>query len=155
MSACTGNCCAVFHWNTPPEYLRKRWEGLSAPLTESEARCKRDDLYIADMLVKLSPAEVEERMARYDFKPDVDEDFDLVAWAEKSAYTCRHWDTETKLCTAYEDRPQMCRDYPYVGSCSLDCACAHTAPTEVRTKCAAVQVKYAVQNAKRPGQGSS
>ncbi len=27
-------------------------------------------------------------------------------------YTCRFFDRDTRLCTAYESRPDMCRDYP-------------------------------------------
>lgn len=27
-------------------------------------------------------------------------------------YTCRHFDSKTKNCTNYEDRPDMCRAYP-------------------------------------------
>ena len=28
-------------------------------------------------------------------------------------YTCKNFDPVTKNCTAYETRPEMCRDYPY------------------------------------------
>lgn len=27
-------------------------------------------------------------------------------------FTCKHWDTETKLCGIYETRPEMCQTYP-------------------------------------------
>lgn len=27
-------------------------------------------------------------------------------------YTCKHFDTETRLCNDYENRPDMCRLYP-------------------------------------------
>lgn len=37
---------------------------------------------------------------------DVDED----GWV---AYDCDHFDTETRLCTAGEDRPPVCRYYPW------------------------------------------
>jgi len=30
-------------------------------------------------------------------------------------YTCRFWNRETKMCNIYEDRPQMCRDFPAEG----------------------------------------
>jgi len=32
-------------------------------------------------------------------------------------YTCKHFDSETKLCTIYDIRPQMCRDYPENNKC--------------------------------------
>lgn len=30
-------------------------------------------------------------------------------------YSCRHFDAETRLCGAFEDRPKPCRDYPWAG----------------------------------------
>lgn len=30
-------------------------------------------------------------------------------------YRCRNYDEATKACTAYDDRPPMCRDYPWYG----------------------------------------
>lgn len=32
-------------------------------------------------------------------------------------YTCRHHNTETGDCMAYDNRPEMCRDYPYGQPC--------------------------------------
>jgi Fe-S-cluster containining protein len=32
-------------------------------------------------------------------------------------YRCKHWNETTGLCGIYEDRPDMCRDYPYRGAC--------------------------------------
>lgn len=32
-------------------------------------------------------------------------------------YTCLNWDKESKLCKIYDERPQMCRDYPYDSPC--------------------------------------
>ena len=41
-------------------------------------------------------------------------------------FTCRYWDTETKRCLNYENRPQMCWDYPYDrGRCHV---CGATGP---------------------------
>lgn len=31
---------------------------------------------------------------------------------EYAIFTCRAWDASTRRCTAYADRPQLCRDYP-------------------------------------------
>ena len=30
-------------------------------------------------------------------------------------YTCKHFNTDTKLCMDYENRPHMCRDFPNHG----------------------------------------
>lgn len=32
-------------------------------------------------------------------------------------YRCRHFDAATRLCTVYERRPNMCRDYPGASGC--------------------------------------
>lgn len=41
-------------------------------------------------------------------------------------YTCKHFDTETRRCTNYENRPAMCSKYPYgrkceYANCNVDC----------------------------------
>ena len=35
-------------------------------------------------------------------------------WAE---FTCKYFDLDTRRCTAYDRRPQMCRDFPEEGEC--------------------------------------
>lgn len=32
-------------------------------------------------------------------------------------YKCKNWDPDTRLCKIYDDRPTMCRDYPYGNPC--------------------------------------
>lgn len=32
-------------------------------------------------------------------------------------YTCRHFDQPSGNCTIYDDRPEMCRNYPYGRRC--------------------------------------
>jgi Fe-S-cluster containining protein len=32
-------------------------------------------------------------------------------------FTCKNWDPNMRLCTVYENRPFMCRDYPYGRPC--------------------------------------
>jgi Fe-S-cluster containining protein len=77
----------------------------------------RDGDQIADMVVPLSLAEANERLERFGadrmYEPD----------AEGHLYTCRHFDDATRLCTIYEQRPEMCRDYPYAcgGGCEYEC----------------------------------
>jgi Fe-S-cluster containining protein len=125
---CSGKCCAVFNFPTPPEVLATR----GGP----------DDAFLADMLVALTPDEAEARVREFEVTPP--EGFDLRTWVEAApAYTCRHWDEETRLCGVYEQRPTMCREYPYAGGCQHDCACDYRAETHVRTKWAATRVQQA------------
>ncbi len=37
----------------------------------------------------------------------------------EGTFTCRHWNSETKLCEIYEDRPDMCRDFPSEDGCGV------------------------------------
>ena len=139
MSACTGKCCAVFNYPTPPDLLRLRSEGR-------EGFWADQDRFLVDMLVELTPDEAVARAERFEVTPPVG--FDLRQWAEAApSYTCRHWDEETRLCGVYEDRPEMCREYPYAGRCQHDCECSFTMPTHIRTKWAAINVKAAVKAA--------
>lgn len=34
-------------------------------------------------------------------------------------YSCRHWDEHSGLCRAYDQRPTMCRNFPYEGKCVI------------------------------------
>jgi Fe-S-cluster containining protein len=136
---CSGKCCAVFNYPTTPDKLRLRSEGR-------EGFWPDQDRFLADMLVSLTPDEAEERALRFEITPP--SGFNLASWAEQGLlYTCRHWDEESRLCTVYEDRPQMCREYPYAGRCQHDCDCTFTCETHIRTKWAASNVAYAVRTA--------
>lgn len=39
---------------------------------------------------------------------------------EWPTYTCKYWDTKSSLCTVYDKRPQMCRDYPNGEPCEWE-----------------------------------
>lgn len=105
---CDGRCCAVFplSWEVAgPDGIAAWYDPGGDPLTERQ--------FIADMLVPLNRHEAIERWTDLGLGA-------LPRWIEYSPqplYTCRHWDTETRLCTAYEQRPWMCRSYPYRGAC--------------------------------------
>ena len=146
MSSCSGKCCSVFNYPASPDQLRQRSEGR-------EGFWHDQDRFLADMLITLTADEAVERARRFEVTPP--EGFDLVAWAEMGQlYTCRHWDEETRLCTVYEDRPEMCREYPYAGRCQHDCNCDFVMPQHTRTKWAAIHVKHVIQNAERRQEGS-
>lgn len=38
-------------------------------------------------------------------------------------HSCKHWDAETGDCRIYNERPDLCRDYPYGSEC-VDAECA-------------------------------
>jgi Fe-S-cluster containining protein len=37
----------------------------------------------------------------------------------RAEFDCRYFDRDTRRCTAYDRRPQMCRDFPEEGVCHL------------------------------------
>jgi Fe-S-cluster containining protein len=45
-------------------------------------------------------------------------------------YRCKHFDPKKKICTIYEIRPQMCRDYPG----GKGCKCQYAACTWTKRK---------------------
>lgn len=105
---CDGRCCAVFPYPNTPAELRERED--------------RDSQFIADMLVPLTADEAYERMVKFgSFPIEFSNGWTpaLVATAPNTSplYTCRHWDEQTGMCGAYDERPQMCRDYPYASGC--------------------------------------
>lgn len=108
VSGCDGRCCSVFNY--------------SATLDELRARDTDEARYLVDMLIPLTPEQAKERALRFGATPPPG--YTLDQWAAAGqAYTCRHWDEDTRLCTAYETRPKMCSDYPYARRCEHGCGC--------------------------------
>jgi Fe-S-cluster containining protein len=94
---CDGRCCAVFPLSRSPEEMLKG--------------SHYDAIFVGDMVIALTPFEARRRWA--DLGYGELKDLDLG----QPLYTCRHWDTATKLCTVYDERPWLCRDFPYALSC--------------------------------------
>ena len=102
-STCGGECCAVFTLlRTKAQIERGTWA---------------DKDYIADMIIPLTAKQARERIARFNMPPTGD----LRKFTGK-IFTCRHWNEETRLCGAYENRPTMCRDFPYAQPCHQGCS---------------------------------
>jgi Fe-S-cluster containining protein len=40
---------------------------------------------------------------------------DMLIETDNGNFTCKYWDKETQLCTIYERRPNMCRNFPEKG----------------------------------------
>lgn len=56
-------------------------------------------------------------------------------------YECRHFDKDTRRCTNYENRPPLCRDYPWYGdppdpskALPLDCSYIEDIPVHLRPR---------------------
>lgn len=100
MTTCGGECCAVF-------WLPKDKDWSAHP----------EGAYIADMIIPLTRRQALRRWRKF-----VSPDKPLPKTsAERTTYTCRHWDEKTRLCGDYENRPALCRDYPYGQPCSHGC----------------------------------
>lgn len=81
----------------------------------------------AQMSAMLEPITVEEANARQ---------LDLVRGGltlftpedEGHLFKCHNWDEETRMCGIYEDRPPMCRTFPYGEPCRYGCTCFGEVP---------------------------
>lgn len=101
---CPGHCCVAFYLPTSHDRVEDIREEV------------RDGEVIADMVIPLSLSEANERLERFGA------DREYTSESEGHVYTCRHFDDETRLCTIYERRPEMCRDFPYdAGGCEYGC----------------------------------
>jgi Fe-S-cluster containining protein len=108
---CTGACCAVFIYPDPADI-------------ERFARME-DGAFIADMLIPLDLVSAAERMEKFGFSYWADQS--LFDWDGRNLsgdgrrlMTCKHWDQESGLCGVYDNRPMMCREYPYY-ACDYRC----------------------------------
>lgn len=94
MAGCTGHCCAKF-WLPWSVDRIKKLVAKGAVLNGSPDEIKK----IEEMVIPLE-----------------DENQNTL----KFAYTCRHWDKTTRLCTNYENRPIVCKEHPLSMPCNLD-----------------------------------
>lgn len=108
-NGCTGECCEHFTMQYTPEQRAKSIEAENDGLTEFEFTddtgtymrgLLKDEFqtyqYIQDMII--------ERPVRED---------------GLRTYTCRHFDTELRICKQYDQRPGLCRHFPTedIGPC--------------------------------------
>jgi Fe-S-cluster containining protein len=112
---CPGYCCAA----------------LSIPETIEEIRADVDDpdsATVADMLIPLTHRQAVARAKKFGAPRGVVTKY--PNGPKSQWYTCRHWDEATMLCTIWERRPEMCRGYPYGGTCRSGCG-YRTPPDEL------------------------
>jgi Fe-S-cluster containining protein len=111
--SCTGACCVAFPVGASMDWIR------GGDVTDGDL--------IGFMLRELTTEEAIDRRAEFGVTLPIN--------PEHTYYRCIYWDESTRLCTAYEDRPMMCTDYPYPwtptngrgfdgnGVCEHDCGC--------------------------------
>jgi Fe-S-cluster containining protein len=121
-NGCSGTCCAAFRLDyTLTEMRRAPVDSAGGvPLGDKWIDpSERDQL--VDMLVPLTPKEARERNQKFGGNEN---DKTHWPWSDRGhQFTCRHWDEDTRLCGIYEDRPMMCREFPYGKPCSFGCSC--------------------------------
>ncbi len=120
---CDGRCCAVFTFSSSIDDLR---ESVAGTLVRNEKPIKIvDDEVLLDMFIPLTQEEAAERRERfglvYTRAPEGVQCQQDGSAPPDQHYTCRHWDEDTGLCGIYEDRPNMCRDFPYGKVCTHGC----------------------------------
>lgn len=127
---CNGGCCAIF------PMPKGAIENL-----ELGGNGERDSPFILDMLVPLTKRQAVARAKRFGLVETVrrwfsgDETWEggKTFTEAYDLYTCRHWDEDTRLCTAYANRPDMCREYPYERECDhADCCYQASKKTRAR-----------------------
>lgn len=105
---CPGYCCAAFSITKTLDEIEDLYRA---------GRLHADDEVIASMLIPLTAEQATERLREFG-SPTAD----LKRNEDRHWYTCIHWDEQTRLCSIYENRPRMCRDYP---SYKKDGLCDH------------------------------
>lgn len=113
---CIGACCCALVQSENKTSLR-------AILGEQTVENEQERTYIDDMLYPISEREVQRRFRRYYGATGG------VTGGGEQAYACRHWNPKTKLCKAYEQRPNMCRGYPSYGGSSACPYCGESSLT--------------------------
>lgn len=94
---CKGLCCAAFYIQNP------RFFEDPKRFTDGEK--------VAGMLVAITMEDLPVSTRRQ--LPT------LQAATHATIHTCNRWDPMTKRCTKYEDRPALCRDFPYRDPCHV------------------------------------
>ena len=113
---CAGGCCVAF---VLPYTAKELQEKIGDPEITPDVK------QIAEMVVPITNGTVRRRRKRFGVTTadPVEKD------SEGHFYKCSNWDEETRLCGIYEDRPKMCRDYPYARECFVKCG--YCAPKEI------------------------
>jgi hypothetical protein len=117
MGCCRGQCCAAF--TLFPHVVEN--------VTKRAASGEAEAAFILAMLVPLTAEQAIERLVALGFDPHVGMTAEAIAKADQCPepvqhFTCRNWNEASRLCDAYDQRPRMCRGFPYDRTCD---ACGH------------------------------
>jgi len=95
-----------------------------------------DDKTVRDMVIPLTHRQAVARARKFGVPITIRKHLKgpMTRW-----YACRHWDEETRLCSIYDRRPMICRDFPYGDPCRYGCSC--TVAPDVAAKWAAWRVE--------------
>lgn len=117
MSQCTGACCVVFPLSSNGTYVSSVRDWM-----QERAAGGNDNAFIGNMIFPLTLDEAKSHWVAFNAEP-------LPDWIDDhhELYGCRHWDSGSRKCTAYAQRPLMCSAYPYVtpGECEF---CGYSEP---------------------------
>ena len=107
--SCEGTCCALFGVGATLDQLR---QGPAVGHLTNEIV---DGDLIGFMLRELTHKQAVERQEQFGAYQgrELDSDYQF--------YKCIYWNEKTRLCGAYEHRPQMCREYPYPWGSKVEC----------------------------------
>jgi Fe-S-cluster containining protein len=113
---CTGHCCESFTMPQSPERIWQMYNDWQKYADGATFRFGGNDIHIvAPMLIFIRETKTDPLDGREFFQ------------GPQYVYTCKHFDRLARNCTIYENRPQMCRDYPYKSSCRyLGCTMKRT-----------------------------
>jgi Fe-S-cluster containining protein len=122
-SRCTGHCCRMFFLPYSPDQLREEYQRWLR--TDGDAVIHKGHIGYGQAKPLLAEIHLIYPMVIHlsESYPDGyamvnPRDVDPEEVSAGHFYTCKHLDRTTDNCTIYEDRPGMCRDYPYRGSCN-------------------------------------
>ena len=119
---CIGLCCHGFRIPyTKSELLRALWAERTAKRTGKYPGWVREDGSVSfDRVMeieKLATMVYELPVGTVDMGPQ--DGLRPLSTKERPVFSCIHWDRVTHLCRDYENRPKMCRDYPYSAACEV------------------------------------
>lgn len=128
-SRCTGHCCQNFYLPFSPDELDRsyrRWKSGGEQIHMNDGKSGpifKDIHLITPMVVHLGFTDKEPRQIVKSGGPPV----------KAHRYRCKHFDAKAKVCTIYEIRPAMCRDYPGKAGCNF-AACTWKSARRKKTK---------------------